>query len=156
MGYITYFSLSKIEGSEQDYTAFVERLLDLTGMDFRSEADEGKWYDWETDMRSLSQEYPNLLVELCGNGEENDDTWQARFKGGDMEFVETVMPPFKRLVEKNKADKIAKTAKKLSYSLALDNIARSVLKNIGLPEAHCYSLSRAMASAAVDYIAKFK
>ena len=41
-----------------------------------------KWYDWEKDMSLISQEFPQFLFTLYGDGEESDDKWVAYFFRG--------------------------------------------------------------------------
>lgn len=41
-----------------------------------------KWYDFEDDMRELSKQYPNLLFETDGAGEEPGDLWRCYVQNG--------------------------------------------------------------------------
>lgn len=44
-----------------------------------------KWYDCEKDMRRISQQFPDYLLTLRGEGEETGDIWVAYFLGGLMQ-----------------------------------------------------------------------
>lgn len=46
-----------------------------------------KWYDHETDMRRVSQEIPDVVFTLTGEGEESGDMWAKHFKNGLMQKV---------------------------------------------------------------------
>jgi hypothetical protein len=47
--------------------------------------DEAKWYNHEKDMVRLSLKFPDVVFELRGEGEENDDMWYKYFKNGKMQ-----------------------------------------------------------------------
>jgi hypothetical protein len=47
--------------------------------------DSVKWYDHETDMKRLSERFPDVLFTLKGEGEEAGDVWVKYFKGGKMQ-----------------------------------------------------------------------
>ena len=93
MGYLTYFMLNKIEGTDEDFEALMEDIERETGMDFASacgDCVEGKWYDYGEDMCRLTKKYPDLLVELYGDGENSDDQWAARYRNGEEEHVQFI------------------------------------------------------------------
>lgn len=83
MGYYTRFELAVISGGdyETDYEEAVREQVDYNPFD-----DETKWYDFEKDMREVSKQHPNVLLELSGEGEENGDLWKAYFKDGKMQM----------------------------------------------------------------------
>jgi hypothetical protein len=60
---------------------------------------EGKWYDWEKEVTAISAKFPDLLIEIDGDGEESDDFWKARIKNGECEIVrgKIVYSEFKRI-----------------------------------------------------------
>lgn len=47
-----------------------------------------KWYDWEDDVKAISQEYPHLLFSLEGEGEESGDIWKAWARNGKVVKVQ--------------------------------------------------------------------
>jgi uncharacterized protein YodC (DUF2158 family) len=55
-----------------------------------------KWYNHASNMRIVSLKWPDILFELKGSGEENDDLWIKYFKNGKMQacYAEIVYPKF--------------------------------------------------------------
>ena len=49
---------------------------------------DGKWYDWVKDSVALTQNYPRILIEIHGEGEESEDIWKARIRNGECEIVQ--------------------------------------------------------------------
>lgn len=62
-----------------------------------------KWYDYEQDMARLSKQFPDILFELHGNGEDQEDIWYAYFQDGKVQHcqAEIYFAPFdpKKLTE---------------------------------------------------------
>jgi len=97
MGYRSYFSLTESTLTEEqinsiDYTQFkspedMEELL----KDY--EVDDQKWYDFEDDMKMLSELFPDNLFKVRVIGEQSDDVSDAYFKGGEMVRLYTEIPP---------------------------------------------------------------
>ena len=53
--------------------------------------DSMKWYEWESDMLTLSSEFPEMEFVLYGEGEERDDNWRAFFKNGECVYQQAHM-----------------------------------------------------------------
>ena len=47
-----------------------------------------KWYDYESDMRSMSQHFKGVLFTLYGEGEEAGDIWKKYFLDGKCQIAE--------------------------------------------------------------------
>jgi hypothetical protein len=98
MGYYTRFELS-ISGQGPIY----ERLRDgADGLTFgeydikisrliNGDCDTMKWYGYNDDMLELSRDWPNVLFELTGEGEESGDLWRAFYRNGKFVKVEGVV-----------------------------------------------------------------
>lgn len=95
MGYYTRYELEVKEGNsylmakkmleecdnsdrfyafEETLEDFVEDLDEKAGNDFSLSLESGgesKWYEHEEDMKFLSQQFPDILFTLHGEGEEN-------------------------------------------------------------------------------------
>ena len=41
-----------------------------------------KWYDYEKDILHVSNKFPDVLITVNGNGEDDDDKWVQYFLGG--------------------------------------------------------------------------
>ena len=67
--YIDYFDISA------DGTAIYARFNE-------------KWYSWKEDSVRLSLNYPRILIEIKGQGEESGDIWKARIRSGNFEIVQ--------------------------------------------------------------------
>ena len=50
-----------------------------------------KWYEHETHMREISDQFPEVLFTLTGEGEESGDLWVKYFSGGKMQHCPGVM-----------------------------------------------------------------
>ena len=88
MGYLTYFTINKIEGSDEDFDALLKDINDELGINFQDEdCQEAKWYDYGKDMCRLTRKYPSLLVQLDGDGEDSHDIWAARYRNGIEETI---------------------------------------------------------------------
>lgn len=82
MGYYTRFEINQ----ETDYLSNIEqRFEEVTQYNYSSLFEDGnsvKWYDYEKDMKKLSEEYPKHTFILKGYGEESEDMWIHYFKRG--------------------------------------------------------------------------
>lgn len=88
MSYITNYTLNKIQGSDEDYKALVKDIREKAGIDFSEyNCQDAKWYDNHKDMTALTEKYPDLTVQLDRHGEDFDDVWACRYRGGRSEQV---------------------------------------------------------------------
>lgn len=88
MGYYTDYTLSasRVKGEdEQRLKEVIEGELGFEswGMEWYANA---KWYDWEKDMKRISEQFPDVLFTLDGRGEEWDDAWVAYFLNGKEQY----------------------------------------------------------------------
>jgi hypothetical protein len=96
MGYITAYSLS-ISPSTADADAIIEDFLDTCeGASYAINEDGTteepcKWYDHETDLKSFSKKYPDVLFILEGEGEESGDIWKLYVQNGKSHRIQAVM-----------------------------------------------------------------
>jgi len=117
MGYYTYFTIIPIEDPNDEFDSFMKELAEKSGY---WEGEDGpqdciKWYDWQRDCQEISKHYPNLLVEITGDGEETDDFWYARIKNGYIEHHNAIIlyPPIE--TEKLMSKEELQEAKNYSY-----------------------------------------
>lgn len=47
--------------------------------------DQTKWYEHEEVMKEISKEYPDVIIQLTGEGEESGDMWIKYFVNGKMQ-----------------------------------------------------------------------
>lgn len=108
MGYYTDFILEFENKDRSSYTfnnpniriALEKELLELEVFDdidleYSCRA-WAKWYDYEDDMRRISQKFPDILFYLHGDGEDGDDKWDDYFLNGGYQHcpAEIYYPPF--------------------------------------------------------------
>lgn len=105
MGYYTDYRLGMwdkdanlIEQSHPKYdeiaTAFANLNCDFTTDDF-DELTGGmanwKWYNSENDMETLGKQFPDVLFELEGMGEDREDWWVYRVLGNKTQLKRAVI-----------------------------------------------------------------
>ena len=117
MGYYTSYTLSVIEGGDE------EQLIS----EFRKESDGAKyaldedgdtnesckWYDSNTDLIKFSKKYPDAIFCLEGEGEESGDNWKLYVKAGHYQEcrAKIVFPEFDKAklladIRDSKIDKV--------------------------------------------------
>lgn len=94
MGYYTYHELKVLNAdkfSDAELSKASSRLHEIVMEEPLTKSDPGfdwvsydsmKWYESDSDMKTLSREYPEMLFLLTGDGEESDDFWRAFYKDG--------------------------------------------------------------------------
>jgi hypothetical protein len=83
MGYHTRYEI-EITPDSTDIREAIEYDDDLAYA-IGSGSDDCKWYDHESDMRTFSQRFPDVLFTLIGEGEEAGDLWRKYFRNGKMQ-----------------------------------------------------------------------
>jgi len=107
MGYNTSYSLfvQADKGYLNHEDRFYGSLLERTRMSDDSFDPEfvelvdtggcyGHLYDIEEYIDEIAPNYPHLLITLSGRGEDEDDSWEKRWKGEQNEVQRAVIPPF--------------------------------------------------------------
>jgi hypothetical protein len=108
VGYYTFFALSVdppaeddlvsvlTEGNDSDYIGSFSAYEDSFSKKTIYVGSDWKWYDHEPDMLGLSEEFPEYVFQLVGNGEETGDYWVEYYKGGKSYKLSLVtpVPPF--------------------------------------------------------------
>lgn len=92
MGYYTYFNGKVIEGANEKEIAitlaklpsFEGNVSDIETIDTLNDIMEEpmKWYSYIEDMKQISAQFPNAIIKIHGEGEDNGDLWNAYFKNG--------------------------------------------------------------------------
>jgi len=98
MGYYTTFELNMDNGDDQ-LAEIHAVLLDIDEATFHldlevspstayNSEESGSWRHHEIDMRELSAQFPTVLFQLSGSGEENGDLWEEYYKDGKMQRID--------------------------------------------------------------------
>ena len=92
MGYSTYYQLDVVDDSVDIFSILSnEEMLEKIGFsgvnyaidEYGYGIDCVSWYGYDEEMKELSKEYPEIVFELCGEGEDpGGDLWKAYYKGG--------------------------------------------------------------------------
>lgn len=107
MGYYTNYSLTILEGDEymditetattvsgekveivRESVYALDRIVNHLSTVFNPFESECKWYNHEKDMISASEQFPDYVLELSGEGEESGDIWKKYFKNGKMQICQ--------------------------------------------------------------------
>ena len=105
MGYYSDFSINILpEQEEKTLLKIKDDIEKASGYDFCLEgkninAYHVKWYNYERNLKYISEKYPCLVFLIDIVGEENGDLMRGQFKDGEYELVKAQIsfPPFKRV-----------------------------------------------------------
>lgn len=102
MGYYTYYTLT----AQRDVPFAAEEREIINKAVFAMEDVEweyihelqwdtyAKWYSQDVDMYKLSVQFPDVLFELNGDGEESDDKWTEYWQNGSCQHCHMGIPPY--------------------------------------------------------------
>ena len=90
MGYYTTYVL-KLEPSTPEILKTRIPGSDLLLEDFFEEP--MKWYEHESDLRTISEKFPDVLFVLDGRGESTGDVWRKYFKDGKVQTWKATFEP---------------------------------------------------------------
>lgn len=93
MGYYTNYSI-KISGAD-NANQMVKIASDLSFQGYEISGSgtelyiefEDKWLNWKDEFQKVSKDFPRVLFEVNGKGEDNEDIWRARFRDGVSEII---------------------------------------------------------------------
>lgn len=91
MGYYTRFTLKTENDNEVDPllddTRAKATLKQMSGYNWDDDTidHECKWYDWEEHLTKVSEDFPDVIFILSGEGEEQGDVWNAYARNGVLE-----------------------------------------------------------------------
>ena len=105
MGYFTTFAVTAQEnGKEIDFSdsmkhelAKITQEIDSTDIDELAERYfNSKWYSYDSDVKLLSEKFPNIVFTVEEQGEDSDDLWKHYFFNGKSQFAkgQIVYPQF--------------------------------------------------------------
>jgi len=85
MGYYTYHNINIVAGDKslldsEEFQSFFEKTTNYVFGVINER--NVKWYDSEKDMVTISKQYPNVVFEVYGDGENYDDNWVAYYCNG--------------------------------------------------------------------------
>ena len=86
MGYYTSYTLSVIEGGDEEQLISEFRKESAGARyavdEYGDSNDSCKWYESNTDLINFSKKHPNAIFCLEGDGEDSDDNWKLYVKDG--------------------------------------------------------------------------
>ena len=86
MGYLTRYDISNNPETVQ------QAIEEKSPYSFYSgQTDTVKWYDWQKDCLAVSKDFPNLVINIEGDGEEQGDQWKAYIKNGKIQIAKAVI-----------------------------------------------------------------
>ncbi len=85
MGYYTTFDISDNPQTVQ------QAIEDKSQYAFYDGSVEGKWYKWQEHCLEVSKDFPNLVINVEGDGEEQGDQWKAYFKNGKVQVCKAIV-----------------------------------------------------------------
>lgn len=104
MGYYTDYKIEIKTEDGKPYNALgdmISELEKISGYSFEyddsiTSEDSIKWYSYRKNMQMLSKQYPNLLFEVYGIGEDSLDYWVEYHQDGKYQYcnAEIIYPKF--------------------------------------------------------------
>lgn len=85
MGYYTDYDISNNREEVAD------AIEEASGYSWYSRSMNGKWYDWHDHCTAVSKRFPDELITVEGDGEEQGDHWKAYFKNGKSQKCEAII-----------------------------------------------------------------
>lgn len=86
MGYYTNFDISNNPETVQ------RAIEDLSQYSFyNGRTDQVKWYSWKEHCIRVSKDFPNIVINIEGEGEESGDRWKAYIKNGKIQISKAVV-----------------------------------------------------------------
>jgi len=86
MGYCTRYDIS--DNPETVQQAIEEKSQYRF---YHGQTEEVKWYDWKQHCLEVSKDFPNLVISVSGDGEEQGDQWKAYLKDGKIQIAKAVV-----------------------------------------------------------------
>jgi non-canonical (house-cleaning) NTP pyrophosphatase len=92
MGYYTDFDFSN---NEADVIVAIESVSGY-GESENGTYSDIKWYSWEEHIKAVSFEFPDRIIMISGEGEEQGDVWEAYARNGKLKILkaEVTIPKF--------------------------------------------------------------
>lgn len=97
MGYLTDYRLHATGFADSEQAELFELRLNkqaeyrfesnLGRNDIRLSLQEAKWYDWQKDLETVSQQFPEVVITVDGTGEESGDIWRAKVQNGKVKVA---------------------------------------------------------------------
>lgn len=85
MGYYPRYDISNNPETVQ------QAIEDLSSYTFYNGVNDIKWYDWKEHCLQVSKDFPNLVINIEGEGEESGDHWKAYIKDGKIQICKAVV-----------------------------------------------------------------
>lgn len=86
MGYYTDFDISS---NSEEVQAAIEKVSGYTG--WYDGTMNAKWYGCNEDCLAVSKMFPDQLIVVEGNGEEQGDQWKSYYSNGKMQSCKAII-----------------------------------------------------------------
>lgn len=119
MGYYTNYSLyvesDNIAPDLFEQIKYEVQKMNVFGWGWGGWSTYAKWYDYNQDMLLLSKKFPEVLFYLHGEGDNEEDLWDAYYQNGKVQncHAEIIYPPY----DENKMVAVPVTQTRYSYQI---------------------------------------
>lgn len=119
MGYYTNYSLyvesDNIAPDLFEQIKYEVQKMNVLGWGWGRWSTYDKWYDYNQDMLLLSKKFPEVLFYLHGEGDNEEDLWDAYYQNGKVQncHAEIIYPPY----DENKMVAVPVTQTRYSYQI---------------------------------------